>query len=185
LDEKTKLQCKRQTVVGCGICWQHLRKLYQLRIRKSTLTVEGKSIGKGLFAVTTHDPERVIFQSGEHIVDYVGEIIAEHEREERYGDGTGPYCIEGEDSDSEDGFDTPLVDCAFTRGVAAFANHKSEPEANARYVFDEDRNVHIVAAIKDIYSGEEFFCNYGNKYQLHGDLAGKHDTLAGHRPPPK
>ena len=53
--------------------------------------MDGKSIGKGLFTVTTHDPERVIFQSGEHIVDYVGEIIAEHEREERYGNGTGPW----------------------------------------------------------------------------------------------
>ena len=30
-----------------------------------------------------------------------------------------------------------------------------------------------------------FFCDYGNKYQLEGELAGKHDTLAGHRPPPK
>ena len=69
-----------------------------------------------------------------------------------------------------------------SRGVAALANHK--PEANARYVFDEDRNVHTIAAIKDIYSGEEIFCDYGDKYQLHGDLAGKHDTLAGHRPPP-
>ena len=92
--------------------------------------MDGKSIGKGLFAVTTHDPEQVIFQNEQHIIDYVGEIIAEHEREERYGNGTGPYCIEGEDSDSDDGFDTPLVDCALTRGVAALANHKSEPEAN-------------------------------------------------------
>ena len=62
LDEKTKLQCKRQTVVGCGICWQHLKKLHQLRIKKSTITVDDKSIGKGLFAVTTHDPEQVILK---------------------------------------------------------------------------------------------------------------------------
>ena len=118
-------------------------------------------------------------------MDYVGEIIAEHEREERYGNGTGPYCIGGEDSDSDDGFDTPLVGCAFTSGLAALPNHKSEPEANARYVFDEDRNVQTVAAIKDIYSGEEIFCDYGDIYQLHGDLEGRHNTLAGHRPPPK
>ena len=32
----------------------------------------------------------------------------------------------------DDGYDTPLIDCAFTRGVAALANHKPEPEANAR-----------------------------------------------------
>ena len=71
-----------------------------------------------------------------------GEIIAEHEREQRYGDGTG--------SDLDDGFDTPLVNCAYTRGVAALVNHKPEPDANARYLFDEDRNVRTVAAIKDI-----------------------------------
>ena len=115
----------------------------------------------------------------------MGEAIAEHEREQRHGNGIGPYCIGGEDIDSDDGFDTPLVDCACTRGVAALANPKPEPEANARYLFDEERNVHTVAAIKDIYSGEQFFCDYGNTYQLQGELAGKHDTLAGHRPPPK
>ena len=86
LDEKTKLQCERQTS----------EKLHQLRIKQFTITVDGKSIGKGLFAITTHDPEQVIFQNGQHIIDYVGEIIAEHEREERYGNGTGPYCIGGE-----------------------------------------------------------------------------------------
>ena len=110
----------------------------------------------------------------------MGEQLAEHEREERYGDGTGPYCIGGEDSDSEDGFDTPLIDCAFTRGVAALANHKPEAQANARYVFDEYRNIHTIEAIQPIHSGEEIFCDYGPNYQLHGVLAGKHDTLAGH-----
>ena len=62
LDQKPKLQCKRQTVVGVG--WQHLRKLHQLRIKTLTVTVDGKSIGKGLFATTTHDPEQVIFKMG-------------------------------------------------------------------------------------------------------------------------
>ena len=91
----------------------------------------------------------------------------------------------GEDSDSDDGFDTPLVDCAFTRGVAELANHKSEPGANARYVFDKDRNVHTDAVIKNIHPEGEYFCYYGDKYQLHGGYAGKHDALAGHSPPPK
>ena len=59
------------------------------------------------------------------------------------------------------------MDCAFTRGVAALA----------RYVFDEDINVHTIAAIKDIYSGEEIFCDYGDKYQLHGGLAGMHNNI--------
>ena len=35
--------------------------LHQFRIKKSTITVDGKSIVKGLFAVTTHNPEQDIF----------------------------------------------------------------------------------------------------------------------------
>ena len=58
-------------------------------------------------------------------------------------------------------------------------------QSNAQYQFDTVRNMHVIVAIKDIYSGEEIFCDYGPNYQLHGVLAGKHDTLAGHRPPPK
>ena len=36
-----------------------------------------------------------------------GEAIAEHEREQRHGNGIGRYCIGGEDIDSDDGL-TPL-----------------------------------------------------------------------------
>ena len=53
-----------------------------------------------------------------------------------------------------------------SQGVLLLANHKPEPEAIARYVFDEDRNTHSIAAIKDIYSGEEIFCEYGPNHQL-------------------
>ena len=96
-----------QEANSCGV-WDLLatpQKIIPTQDKKIYHPLDGKSIGKGLFAVTAHDPEQVIFQSGEHIIDYVGEIIAEHEREERYGDSTGPYCNGGEDSDSDDGFD--------------------------------------------------------------------------------
>ena len=78
----------------CGV-WYLLatpQNIHQLWIKKSAITLDDKSIGKGLFPITTRDSEQVIFVNGEHIIDYVGETIAEHEREERYGD-TGPYCI--------------------------------------------------------------------------------------------
>ena len=47
------------------------------------------------------------------------------------------------------------MDCAFTRGVAAFANHKSEPEANARYVFDEDRNIYTPLLLLNLFIQEK------------------------------
>ena len=47
--------------------------------------MDGKYIGKGLFAVTTQNPEQIIFQNGVHITDYVGKQPAEHERKELWG----------------------------------------------------------------------------------------------------
>ena len=64
--------------------------------------------------ITTHDPEQVMFENGVHIIHFVGKLL--HERENRYEDGTHPYCIEGENSDSEVGFDTVLVNWTYTRG---------------------------------------------------------------------
>ena len=37
--------------------------------------MDGKAIGTGLFAATTHDPEQIIFQNGAHKVNYVGEFL--------------------------------------------------------------------------------------------------------------
>lgn len=185
-DTKTKQQCKRRTVIGCGFCWQHLKKMKNLRIKKSTVLIDNKSIGKGLFAIDTGNPEDIVFHERQDIIGYVGEIITERERNDRYGDGTGPYCIGGEGNDKdEDPLDTPMIDCALTRGVASLANHQPEPQANARYVWDDHRNIHLVIAVKDIFSGEEIFCDYGPHYQLQGKYAGKHATLAAKRPPPK
>ena len=81
--------------------------------------------------------------------------------------------------------DTPLIDSAFVRSVAALSNHKPTPFCNAQYQFDEDRNAQMVVALQDIVSGEEIFCDYGGDYALTGPLAGKHNTLAATRPPPK
>ena len=43
--------------------------------------------------VTTHKPEQIMFGNGGHIVYYVGEQLAEHEQQVRYGNTTGSYCI--------------------------------------------------------------------------------------------
>ena len=78
-----------------------------------------------------------------------------------------------------------MIDCAFDRGVAALANHKPEPSANAQYQFDEDTDVHWIVAMRDIKSGEEIFCDNGPDDSLSGPHAGKHATLAACRRPPK
>ena len=64
MDIKSNEQCKRQTVSECGICWQHLKIRHYLRIKKSTIMVDNKLIGNGLFAITTPDLNQIIFESG-------------------------------------------------------------------------------------------------------------------------
>ena len=118
-------------------------------------------------------------------MEYDGQIINEFEREDRYGAGTGPYAIGGDVDNEEDPFVSPIIDCAFMRSVAALANHMQDPEANARYVYDENTDTQWIEAQQDIKSGEEIFNNYGPEYSLEGSFAGKHITQAARRPPPK
>ena len=58
--------------------------LHQLWSKKSTITVTGKSIGKVLFASTTHGPEHIVLKVGPYN-RLCGEVNVKHEREESYG----------------------------------------------------------------------------------------------------
>ena len=182
-DAESNQQCTKRTVIGCDICTQHLKQNKNLQIKKSTIFADGKSIGKGLFAINTGDRNEIIFHNGVVIIDYVGEIIDEDEREKRYGNGTGPYCLGGKLVD--DDIDSPFVDSAFVRGAASIINHMPLEQSNAQYQFDTVRNMHVIVAIKDIYSGEEIFCDYGDEYQLFGEYSGKHATISNKKSPPK
>ena len=182
-DIETDQRCMRRTVIGSGICSQHLKRNKNLQIKKSTIFVDGKSIGKGLFALNTGDRNEIIFHNGVDIIDYIGEIIDDDEKERRYGNGTGPYCLGGKLDD--DVTDTPLIDSAFVRGVASIINHMPLKRSNAQYQFDTDRNMHVIVAIRDIYSGEEIFCDYGDEYQLFGEYSGKHATISNKRSAPE
>ena len=110
-------------------------------------------MGLGLFALDVGDPDEVVFPKNALIIEYAGEIIREFEREERYGDGTAPYALGGLIENEDDEFDTPLIDCAFYRSIASLSNHKPEGEANCHYIFDEDTDIHWIAAKRDIKSG--------------------------------
>ena len=182
-DIETNQQCTKRTIIGCDICSQHLKQNKNLQIKKSTIFVDGKSIGKGLFAINTGDQNEIIFHNGVDIIDYVGEIIDDEEKEKRYGNGTGPYCLGGKLD--EDDIGSPFVDSAFVRGVASIINHMPLEQSNAQYQFDTVRNMHVIVCIKDIYSGEEIFCDYGDEYQLFGEYSGKHATISNKKSPPK
>ena len=62
--------------------------------------MDGKSIGNGLFAVTPPDPTKSIFEKGEPVKDYAGKFCMVMAR---------GHTVLGESSDSDDGFDIPLM----------------------------------------------------------------------------
>ena len=147
--------------------------------------MNGKSIGKGLFAKDTGDKNEIIFHKDDYIIDYDGEIIDEIEQIKRYGSGTAPYCIGGNFIDGNIIGNSPFIDAAFMRSAGSMSNHMPQQQSNAQYEFDGDRNAHIIVAIKNIYSGEEIFCNYGDEYEFDGHYCGKHATLSSKKRVPK
>ena len=49
MDKKNNQQCKRQTVVGCGICWQHLKYRHYLKLTDPQSKWMGNLLVKAYF----------------------------------------------------------------------------------------------------------------------------------------
>ena len=90
-------RCKRDVVIGLDKCWTHLMKDHKLKIKETSL--RGLKF-KGLFAWDKTKGEHArIFQKGDLIVPYNGEVLTQAEMEGRYGEGddnTAPYVIEND-----------------------------------------------------------------------------------------
>ena len=149
-------RCQRQTVIGYGLCWQHLLKVKHLRIRPSTIP----GAGKGLFCIDpSRPPGEVIYRAHEKILQYGGEVITHHQLEERYpGDVTAPYTVQNHRQMFEDG--------ALERSPAAIINHKPRRECNCELI-TQRTNLCAVETIRPLRNGDELFCNYGRQYHLY------------------
>ena len=148
-------RCRRQTVIGYGLCWQHLLKEKHLRIRTSTIP----GAGKGLFCL---DPTRrsgeVIYRTNEKILQYGGEVLTRHELDERYpGDVTAPYTVQNHRQMFED--------AALERSPAAIINHKPRRQCNCELITQRN-NLCAIRTTRPIQNGDELFCNYGNEYHI-------------------
>lgn len=146
-------QCLRNTVIGVGLCWQHLLSDKKLRI------LDTENMGKGLFAMDKRQNDNfIIFRPNDLIITYTGGYTLDnYEKEDIYGHGTtAPYAIFLTNNSNHD--------CASKRCIASLINHIPSVHANA-----EIRIYHGVANIrakKIIRNGDEIMMSYGRSYQL-------------------
>jgi hypothetical protein len=157
-------QCRRRCVIGLPCCFSHLPVRYHVIVKPSLIP----GAGKGLFAYDkTKGPNDIVFKGerhttytrtpGDKICPYYGEIINQHQLQERYGENTAPYGIEISDNRYED--------AALERGVGSLLNHKLRASSNCTFSINRNNRIDI-RATKNIRNGQELHVSYGNQYQM-------------------
>jgi len=151
---KNNLRCKKRCIIGVPYCWIHLQYNHHLKIKPSTIA----QAGLGLFAWDNKSEGRPIFKKDQKIIDFIGEVITNEEKEERYGEYTTPYALQvGSNS---------VIDPALLRGVGSLANHKAQTYANAKFSTNPRNQTASIKATKNIRDGDEIFLSYGNDYRF-------------------
>jgi hypothetical protein len=145
-------RCRRRTVIGVGLCWNHLLSIKHLRIKESSV----ENSGLGLFAMNSAMPENaIVFKKGEMIIEYGGEDIDIEELNNRYQDRTAPYGVQKKK-------DSTYNDSACVRGIGSNANTQVGKQ-NARLGIGAGDIVKVYAT-KNIRNNTEIFLAYGNSY---------------------
>jgi hypothetical protein len=161
-------RCRRFSIIGATLCWQHLATDRQLRIKPSTLPHGGL----GLFANNGTENREIVFRGprktrygesrGDFITEYTGEVLSNKATDLRYGENnTAPYGARINKSFVADG--------ACLRTAGTLANHKPHSQANARLV--SNGKTLYLEAIKPIRNGQEIFIDYGSEYELRNEGA--------------
>jgi len=156
---KADRRCRRRTVIGLGLCWQHLLAEEHLRIKKSII----HNAGMGLFALDKSEPaDGVVFRKNDIICQYDGELIDRDELEDRYDNKTAPYGYKLNANRFEDG--------ALHRGVGTLANRPAPGgTSNAQFTITHGRGPNSrcqLRATKIIRNDMEIFVAYGVGYRM-------------------
>lgn len=150
--------CSRNVCIGRGLCWQHTRSTYHVRIAPSSIP----GAGKGLFCFVPGGGNQIVFRGNNlqsrWICPYGGEKVTSAQLDDRYGDCTAPYGVG--DRDSEDG--------ALHRGIGSMANGQLlRAQCNAEYAMRTGANAGWwlrTIPTRNIRNGAEIVCHYGTSY---------------------
>lgn len=158
-----KRGCKRICYIPIEYCDEHL-PIMNLQIRPSQI----KNAGNGLYAFNEdYDNSDIIFEGGDEICEYIGEILDENEKNTRYGDMNASYAV--------DLFDGRFIDSALMRGIGSIANHHpSKFNAVLKTKVVKDNLKCYLFATNDIYNNQEILLNYGDEYNFN---KGRHETI--------
>ena len=167
--------CRNRAVFGAPLCWQHLLRDKNLRIKPS-------EFGKGLFAQSrTSQPGDTIFRRGQTVIAYEGQELTIRDLESRYKTHTAPYAVSKRSGLVED--------AALLRSAASHANHSARP--NAHFGVNNGNKV-VIVADRNIHHNEEILLNYnrgrGQKYLFeasgvsHSTRTARLNTLPESRP---
>lgn len=186
VNESTGKRCKRETCLTLPVCWQHLKSDYKLRVGRTTLRdTQGTRLNfLGLFACDTAQPRSsVVFERGDYIVPYIGELVDAETLEARYPDTeVAPYV--------ERVGRNRFIDAGPMRGVASISNMCApwlafKPDGVTpmctNNVIIESRGVGsnsfpFLKAARSIKNGDEIFANYGPAYFAHDTIHLRHET---------
>ena len=166
----TGTQCSRVTDIGAGLCSWHLSCRYRLCIKKFTIKIKNRSIGLGLFTTNPNNKKELVFRKNEFILSYNGEVVTKKELNKRYGDYTAPYSIGGPLEDRYGKYSCPYNNAARQRCTSSLLNHATGKHANCMFHYNVTTKIVKIVAIKNIYTNEELFCDYGEKYTFVGNF---------------
>ena len=166
--------CKVKVCIGIPYCRYHMQKAVKLEIKNS-------EYGKGIFAkadplprrrrrnapaVAPANDRRVVFSSGDEIIEYNGEEITKDELEDRYGKHTAPYALEIDDEERiyEDG--------ACFRSIGTMINHNKRKK-NVEFSQTDNGSPIIITATKNILNGDQLYGDYGDDYSFDDKVVSK------------
>lgn len=164
-------RCKRPTCLTDDYCWQHVQKIYGVRIKPS-FDEAGNPRGLGLFAAPLSAAEKkqgltVRFKDKQKICQYRGKKMSRKTIDAIYslsddsdkGQITQPYALNIHGTDH-------YIDALCVRSVAGYINHASGRQSNAEFTHDSQNRLWVEAK-RSILPGQEILVNYGRMYDVH------------------
>lgn len=172
-NKKKKKTCWRWTVATGPLCWQHTVAVEQVEVKPSTVP----ECDMGLFARASlrkrikTDPAVVVFPKGSDITYFGGQWYHRN-----HPKGKGDYAlllrvghnpVTGKDVyETLNGEETDSGMARYANSVGGSSNIPAERKNAQITQLGYYKHAASLVALRDIYDGEEIFCEYGDEYHF-------------------